>query len=236
MMVGNQILPMENLIPFDDTYVLYDPTDPISYFSCYFSLLPIAILIFYFSWFVTTREVEPAFIAVGHIINDVLNNIAKNVIKEPRPYNFGTFQRDTLRSGFGMPSAHSQFMGFFAIYLGLRIWLQWAGLKYRRKVMASVALVLATLSVASSRVYLGYHNVSQVSVGVVLGMLLGSNYFICVGFLRNSGISDWILSWPICRWLLIKDSTFYSSTTLRDEYEAYWKRRNAKYNNVDKEE
>ncbi|AET40541.1 dolichyldiphosphatase Ecym_6150 [Eremothecium cymbalariae DBVPG len=224
---GTQMLPMNDLIPFDDTYVLYNPNDIVSFISCYFSLLPIAILVFYFSWFVTTREMEAVFIAVGHLANEILNNVVKNFVKEPRPYNFGSFQRESLRSGFGMPSAHSQFMGFFAMFLGLRLWLQWTGLRKLHRVSGTVILFLATLGVAGSRVYLGYHSVPQVIVGISLGTFFGSLYFIVVGFIRHSGLSDWVLSWRLAKWFLVKDSCYHSPRSLREDYDAYWKRRQA---------
>ncbi|AAS51042.1 ACL186Wp [Eremothecium gossypii ATCC 10895] len=224
-MIGTQMFPMDNLIPFDDTYVLYDPNDIVSFISCYFSLLPIAILVFYFSWFVTNREMEAVFIAIGHLMNEILNNVVKNVIREPRPNNFGTFQKETLRSGFGMPSAHSQFMGFFALYHCMRIWLQWTGLRRVHKVLGSVAVVIATTCVAGSRVYLGYHDVPQVLVGVSIGAFLGSLYFLLVGLIRHSGLSDWVLTWRLAKWFLVKDSCYHAPISLREEYEAYWRRR-----------
>ena len=105
-------------IPFDDTYILYDPNDLFSFICCYLSLLPVGILVFYFSWFIITREIEAVILAGGHVVNDIANNIIKNIIKETRPIDFGSFQKDSVRSGYGMPSAHSQFMGFFTMYIG----------------------------------------------------------------------------------------------------------------------
>lgn len=215
-----------NLIPFDDTYVLYNPQDPISFLCVYFSLLPIGILLFYFSWFLCTRELEAVIIAGGHVLNDILNNIVKNIIKQPRPNFFGdSFQKGTIRSGYGMPSAHSQFMGFFAIYHTLRILLYWQGLSQARKFLSIVVILVAALCVAGSRVYLGYHNTEQVVIGVSLGACAGSLYFLAVGIVRELGLIDWVLSWPIVKRLWVKDSCYYAPLSLQAEHEAWEKRR-----------
>ncbi|SCU78930.1 LAME_0A06458g1_1 [Lachancea meyersii CBS 8951] len=210
------------LIPFDDTYILYDPSDLLSYVLVYFSLLPIGILIFYFSWFLATRELEAVIIAGGQFVNEILNNILKNIIKQPRPASFGSsFQKDTLRSAYGMPSAHSQFMGFFLAYWSLRLVLQWEGIGRARKAGSILAMVVTTAMVALSRIYLGYHSRAQVSIGVALGGLLGSLYYLAVGIVRYLGLLDWILTWRIVQRMWVKDSFNCSSKSLKEEFEAW---------------
>ncbi|QEU61989.1 Cax4 [Kluyveromyces lactis] len=212
-------------IPFDDTYILYDPNDLFSFICCYLSLLPVGILVFYFSWFIITREIEAVILAGGHVVNDIANNIIKNIIKETRPIDFGSFQKDSVRSGYGMPSAHSQFMGFFTMYIGLRIWCQWGGLNKSHKILASFGLLLASSGVVVSRVYLGYHSVKQVLVGVSIGALLGTCHFLASTIVRYIGLVDWFLSWRIVQLFLIKDSCFQAPFSLKDEYNAYLQRR-----------
>lgn len=213
------------LIPFDDTYILYDPSDILSYVLVYYSLLPIGILIFYFSWFISSRELEAVIIAGGQVVNEVINNVLKNIIKEPRPAFFGSsFQKDTMRSAYGMPSAHSQFMGFFTMYWSLKLVLQWRGLTKTRKYVSVLSMAFTTMLVAFSRMYLGYHTIAQVSVGVAFGGLLGSLYYLAVGVVRYMGLLRWILGWPICKRLWIKDSFNVNPSSLRDEYEAWEKR------------
>ncbi|CAI4494140.1 CIC_collapsed_G0020790.mRNA.1.CDS.1 [Saccharomyces cerevisiae] len=117
------INPNPNVIPFDDTYILYDSHDFLSFLSAYFSLMPILVLAFYLSWFIITRELEACIVAFGQLMNEIFNNVIKNIIKQPRPVSFGaSFQNDTIRSGYGMPSAHSQFMGFCFTYNSLKIY------------------------------------------------------------------------------------------------------------------
>jgi len=229
MVHDNELTLHANLIPFDDTYVLYNGDDVFSFISCYFTLLPIFIMVFYFSWFVVTRELEACVLAGGHVVNDIVNNIVKKIIKQPRPYNYfgDSFQQNTIRSGYGMPSAHSQFMGFFAMYVGLRLFVFWET-SSRNKHAGLCALVGAALLVAWSRVYLGYHSVSQVSVGLSLGAALASVYFIVVVYVRRIGLARWFLSWRICQRLYIKDSTCEEPLSLQQEYAAWKQRVNGK--------
>lgn len=215
----------EGLIPFDDTYILYDPNDFFSFVCCYFSLLPVGILVFYFSWFIITREIEAVILAGGHVLNDIANNLIKNIIQEPRPIDFGTFQKDSMRSGYGMPSAHSQFMGFFTMYIVLRLWCQWGDLSRKQRAFGTVVIILASAGVLTSRVYLGYHTLMQVVVGVTIGSLLGTLHFMASILVRYLGIVDWFLSWKLVKWFLIKDSCFQAPFSLKDEYDSYLKRR-----------
>ncbi|CCH45627.1 Dolichyldiphosphatase [Wickerhamomyces ciferrii] len=210
-----------NPVPFDDTYVLYDPQDPISTISVYFSLLPIGILIFYLSWFIVTREIEPVIIAGGQVVNDIINNIVKNIIKEERPLAIDGFQSNGLRSGYGMPSAHSQFMGFFAIFFTLKIWLNWKDLTCIRKILGTLGVYILGSLVAFSRVYLYYHSYKQVAVGVLLGTAIGAPYFLVTSIARSLGLIDWIISWKIVNLFWVKDSTFHSPLTLKEEYQLW---------------
>ncbi|SCU83311.1 LADA_0C10704g1_1 [Lachancea dasiensis] len=210
------------LIPFDDTYILYNPSDPISYVLVYFSLLPIGILIFYFSWFVSSRELEAVVIAGGQVVNELLNNVLKNIIKEPRPVVLSSeFQANSIRSEYGMPSAHSQFMGFFLIYWSLTLVLKWEGIGKIRKFFTVAIMSAVAAMVAFSRVYLGYHSLAQVSVGLALGGLLGSGYYLAVAIVRYMGLLRWLLGWRLCQRLWVKDSFNCCPFNLRDELNAW---------------
>ncbi|QLG70914.1 hypothetical protein HG535_0A08600 [Zygotorulaspora mrakii] len=211
-----------NLIPFDDTYILYDSTDLLSFISAYFSLIPIAILVFQLSWFITTREFEACIMAAGQVSNEILNNLIKIVVKQPRPTSFGdSFQNGTVRSGYGMPSAHSQFMGFFCMYTGLRYCLRWKGLTACKRVAGLITVTALAACVCFSRVYLRYHTVDQVLVGFSAGLCSGSSYFLVVAILRELKIIDWVLTWRLARVLYVKDSCNQAPITLKEEYEAY---------------
>ncbi|QLL33960.1 hypothetical protein HG536_0F02850 [Torulaspora globosa] len=214
-----------NLIPFDDTYILYDAKDPLSFLSAYFSLFPIAVLVFQLSWFITTRELEACIIAAGQVANEIFNNILKILLKQPRPMSFGeSFQNDTLRSNYGMPSAHSQFMGFFCMYIGLRYCFRWKGLTRAKRLLGVIMVCFMASCVCFSRVYLRYHTLGQVLVGFTVGLATGSTYFLLVGFLREWKIIDWVLSWNLAQILYVKDSCNLAPITLEEEYHEYQRR------------
>lgn len=211
-----------NLIPFDDTYILYDSRDPLSFLSAYFSLFPIAVLVFQLSWFITTRELEACIIAAGQVSNELFNNVLKTLLKQPRPMSFGeSFQNDTLRSNYGMPSAHSQFMGFFCMYTGLRYCLRWKGLTTAKRLLGVVLVSFMASCVCFSRVYLQYHTLGQVLVGYTVGLATGATYFLIVGLLRELKVIDWVLTWKIAQLLYIKDSCNLAPVTLKEEYQEY---------------
>ncbi|AJS08700.1 Cax4p [Saccharomyces cerevisiae YJM1388] len=221
------INPNPNVIPFDDTYILYDSHDFLSFLSAYFSLMPILVLAFYLSWFIITRELEACIVAFGQLMNEIFNNVIKNIIKQPRPVSFGaSFQNDTIRSGYGMPSAHSQFMGFCFTYNSLKIYTSWKNLNFLEKCIFSGALALLSFCVCFSRVYLHYHNLDQVIVGFSVGALTGSLYFFIVGIIRELGLINWFLKLRIVRLFYMTDSYNLAPLTLKANYEAYWKRIN----------
>jgi dolichyldiphosphatase len=56
------------------------------------------------------RDLDGIAFLIGQLSNEVLNQILKRFIKQSRPHG-------ARMSGAGMPSAHSQFIAFFATYV-----------------------------------------------------------------------------------------------------------------------
>lgn len=211
-------------VPFDHTYILYDPSDVVSVACVHLSLLPIYIMVFYTSWFLITREIEPVIVVGGHLIGEVLNKAIKHVVKQPRPDFHKDFGAGSYGLSYGMPSAHSQFMGFFSTYF-VCVLLAKVPMGRRAKRLSCVALLAVGVLVAFSRVYLFYHTVQQVFVGVVVGAVLGLAYFPVVCFVRDVGLVDWVLAWPVVRWFWVKDSYYHCYMLFADEHAAYSERR-----------
>lgn len=216
-----------NPIPFDHTYILYDPSDTISVASVQLSLLPIYVMVFYTAWFLLTREIEPVIVVGGHLINEVLNKVVKCLVKQPRPDFHKDFGVGTYGLSYGMPSAHSQFMGFFAAYFLCTVVLR-VPLGLSARAVAVAALWCSCGGVAFSRVYLLYHTPLQVAAGVLVGAVFGLVYFVVQLAARDVGLVDWVLQWPVVRAFYVKDSYYHCYQTFADEHQAYQARRRVK--------
>lgn len=221
------LYPTYKPVPFDHTYILYDPNDIISMISVHLSLLPIYIMVFYTSWFLITREIEPVIIVGGHLCNEVANKIVKRLFKHPRPNFHKDFGIGSYSLTYGMPSAHSQFMAFFAAYFICILMFKIDHLSSIQKWAGYVSLITTAILVAFSRVYLLYHIIPQVAVGVMLGFVLGLLFFVVSSIARDCGIVDLILDWPIVKVFFVKDSYYHTYRSFKDEYHYYLLERKA---------
>ncbi|GEQ68510.1 hypothetical protein JCM33374_g2178 [Metschnikowia sp. JCM 33374] len=205
-----------NPVPFYHTYILYDPSDVVSAACVQFSLFPIYVMVFYTSWFLVTREIQPVITVGGHLINELLNSVIKHSVKQPRPEFHRNFGDGSSSLSHGMPSAHSQFMGFYASYYLCVVLLQ-TPCTTLHKVGMAVFLVGSSICVAFSRVYLQYHTTPQVVVGLSVGVVWGLVYFVASSLVREVGLVDWVLSWRLVRYFSIKDSYYLCYTSFEEE-------------------
>ncbi|KAJ2705822.1 hypothetical protein FB645_002103 [Coemansia sp. IMI 203386] len=159
------------------------------------------------------REIIGVLFLLGQLLNELSNLCLKLVIRQDRPNpRFG--------DGFGMPSSHSQFMGFFAVFVVL--YLQCRITTNRvHKILVQLGAVGLSVPVIISRVYLGYHTLPQVCAGAITGIASGLFWF---WFLENvvypSGIVDFVLESGISKWLLLRDSRNIKDIALA-EYNIY---------------
>lgn len=211
------------LVPFDHTYILYSPENPLSLPLAATSLFPILVLVFLFSWHIVTREVEPCIFAAGHVCNDLISGIFKNLVKYPRPLRGQVFKQDGGLV-WGMPSSHSQFMSFWFTYTYftyIQNYPQYQ-LSTAEKIFYSLGGLGVVALVVASRILFQYHNWFQVIVGLILGNTLASAYFLLVCLLREYGIIDMILNTKIMKWWKMKDSIGSGRfLTLEQEREAW---------------
>ena len=200
-MFNTTLTELYGVVPFDETLVLYDPSSPLSLPSVLLSLSPILILTFYLSWLILDRDIESVIVAGGQLCNEFANKILKRVLKQPRPHEA------LIGPGYGMPSAHSQFAGFFFAYWTLRLWIRWHNphMTPRRKWAASFLLLVSALLICMARIHLRYHTVEQTAVGFAVGVLLATLYFAAVGIARTLGVVRAITQWPAARRLHIHD-------------------------------
>ncbi|OBA20354.1 dolichyl pyrophosphate phosphatase [Metschnikowia bicuspidata var. bicuspidata NRRL YB-4993] len=205
-----------NPVPFYHTYILYDPNDLVSTACVQFSLFPIYVMVFYTSWFLVTREIQPVITVGGHLVGEVLNVIIKRAVQQPRPDFHRHFGEGSLVLGHGMPSAHSQFMGFFAAYYMCVVILQIPVTKVH-KAGTGMFLVVSGVCVAFSRVYLQYHTTPQVVVGLAVGVVWGLFYFVVLLLARDVGLVDWVLLWRVVAFFSVKDSYYHCYRLFEEE-------------------
>jgi dolichyldiphosphatase len=156
----------------------------------------------------STREVEIMLMFAGQMVSEALNFALKRLIKEERP-------KQMNGKGYGMPSSHAQFVGFFSVALTLFLLLRHTPPK---KTLAShtplhivtriglsiLALFCAGL-VAVSRIYLNYHTPKQVFVGWMAGVICAFAWFLSTAILRRIGLLAWTLDTPIPRLFRVRD-------------------------------
>lgn len=121
-----------NLKTLSLTLVQYVPGDKLGHLLAYITLTPLAVLVSYASIILSRREVAVLMMLLGQLACEALNFVLKNIFQQPRPtgnyfylpsqHNSNPVNEDFLGKGYGMPSSHSQFVGFTSIYAILYIW------------------------------------------------------------------------------------------------------------------
>ena len=105
------------------------------------------------------------------ITSTCVNNTLKNIARIPRPFTRGvTPLRQETATGYSFPSGHTQSFSAWSTTLALRFKRLWFS------VLVGVLIVL----VAFSRLYLGVHYPSDVTVAVLLGVgipLIGNLFY-----------------------------------------------------------
>lgn len=115
------------------------------------------------------------------IINQIINWLLKSVIwasKDPnalRPKD----ATDQCGDKMGMPSGHSQFIWFFAIFWTLYILYSNLFKNKTSNILSIICLIIIALIVALSRIYLECHTFLQVLVGSIVGATIGVISYIC---------------------------------------------------------
>lgn len=135
-------------------------------------------------------------------------------------------QRHPIRGGYGMPSSHAQFAGFWALTIALFLlvryesqskktkgsplrtpvsWHKRTSLSLLERVAASIAAFIMAFFIAWSRVYLHYHTPRQVLVGFAAGLVVGAGWFFATAVARHTGLLAWGLSLPPAQYLRFRD-------------------------------
>ncbi|XP_018312274.1 dolichyldiphosphatase 1 [Mycetomoellerius zeteki] len=164
-------------IPLSLTLVEYPQGDIFGQLLAVISLMPFVIITGFITLILFRRDLHTIVFFIGVVINECINYILKHMIRQARP-----MKRDGLYAEYGMPSTHAQFMWFFAAYATLFIYFR---LNYNCTIterfwrtIVAIGCIVTALLVTYSRVYLLYHSNTQVVWGALIGITLGSAWFL----------------------------------------------------------
>nr|XP_020650483.1 dolichyldiphosphatase 1 [Pogona vitticeps] len=145
----------------------------------------------------------------GLSLNEGVNWIIKNIIQEPRPC---AEIHLSVYSKYAMPSSHSQFIWFFAVYSFLFLYLRMHQTNNARfldllwRHVLSLCLLIVAFLVSYSRVYLLYHTWSQVAYGGAVGSIMAVLWFVLTQEILTP-LFPRIAAWPLAEFFLIRDAS-----------------------------
>ncbi|RUS21400.1 phosphatidic acid phosphatase type 2/haloperoxidase [Endogone sp. FLAS-F59071] len=182
------------------THVQFDPSDKLAYFLAYITLSPLAILVVYASVIAARREVAGIVMLVGQLVCEMVNAVLKEYLQETRPC-------DHLGKGYGMPSSHSQFAWYFTAYLLLYTYTRITIDHMIWKHLLALAAIIFSATVSYSRIYLGYHTLTQVLYGTLFGTLFAITWYTLIErVIRPLGLIARAVDHPLGRFLYLRDS------------------------------
>jgi dolichyldiphosphatase len=135
-----------------------------------FAFLPYVCGVFLIGYALASRSRTLAVVVAGFFINEAVNKVLKNVFRQSRPPG-------AALSNYGMPSSHSQFIAYLAFshfLLSKRSTAQ--------RLVHPLFVLLAGLAAVMmwSRVFLGFHSLSQTVVGAGAGAAVASAWIVAV--------------------------------------------------------
>lgn len=204
---------MDNLVSLPLTHVYYDPSRQYGLISAFLALVPIALLVAYPVSIYERREIRTCHAFSGQLACEALNFALKRMFKQARPEHV-----IGLGKGYGMPSSHSQFMGYFAAYVVLTLYGRKRTLT---RSMQMAGAVMLSAAVCASRVYLAYHTTNQVYVGATIGVVFGIVWYVLLDALYSHGLIDTLLDLRISQNLYLKDSS--TASVLEGEWKEWRK-------------
>ncbi|KAG8231784.1 hypothetical protein J437_LFUL011884 [Ladona fulva] len=203
-------LPVEDRmewVPLALTLVEYPQGDWLGKLLAMSSLMPFGIIAGFIALVLFRRDLHTIAFFIGTMVNELLNLILKHTICEARPLH-----RNALYTEYGMPSSHSQFMWFFAVYV---IYFVFWRLHHMNNstVLENVwktAIIVGCVSMATmvtiSRVYLQYHTWKQVLSGFLVGVIFATVWF-AITHLFLTPLFPIVASWRVSEFLMLRDTT-----------------------------
>jgi len=176
------------------------------------TLTPILLNPAYAVLIVYTRELLFVEMYLGQLLCEVANWLLKHRVRQERP-------NMDLGSGYGFPSSHSQWMGYFSTFLVLHFTFRHSlvstgsrSVDALRRATLYVVLVTLAGAVAYSRYHLSYHTAPQVLWGVGLGVAFALVWYSLLELLplwypRSvlGQMKTAVLANPLCAWFRLRD-------------------------------
>ncbi|MGW6005594.1 phosphatase PAP2 family protein [Oerskovia enterophila] len=135
-------------------------------------VLPILVGVGCLWWgLATKRWWEPGLLAGAMIASTVVSSVLKALVARPRPDDAAMVVPGVERS-FSFPSGHTIGAATLVLVGGYLVWRQWQEGRQRRLVLVAwvVVSVVVIAVVGGSRLYLGYHFVTDVLAGASLAV------------------------------------------------------------------
>ena len=188
-------------IPLENTYVRFEKGDIIGEVLAYITLSPVFVMVMYTTLVILRRDYSTFYALGGQLLNLLLNKVLKKLIDEPRPSDNNDI------SDSGMPSNHSQFIGYFVVYYSIQFLFNTNGnktLSVQYKYLYSFYLFVLGVLVCFSRLYLGYHTIDQVLVGVGVGTVVAILWSMIDIYFGNL-LGDYICSIPFIHFFDVRN-------------------------------
>jgi len=142
------------------------------------TLSPILLMGCYAALSVYTRELLIINMWAGQLCCEGFNLFLKRIFKEERPLT-------SHGGGYGFPSSHSQFMGYFAGFLITHFITRHHFPSYGSRLVDTARTIVLiggimtwAAAVCYSRFYLTYHTPKQIFWGVSIGVVLGISHYV----------------------------------------------------------
>ena len=200
------------LVSFSFTHVKYVKGDLLGKVLALVTLTPIYVMVSYATLIAYRRDSTSILNCCGQLLNLLLNLLLKRLFDQPRPDEAAEMEDP------GMPSNHAQFISFFATLNILQLIHMPSTLPLLYRLLYASCLAALTVLVCLSRHYLRYHSFDQIIVGAMVGTVFGALWHRMLQLYARL-IIDRVLSWPLVRFLRIRDYSRMGFPPL-DEYSA----------------
>ncbi|KAK0467960.1 uncharacterized protein EV420DRAFT_1259352, partial [Desarmillaria tabescens] len=186
------------------------------------TLSPILLMVSYASLAVQTREyvIIVMWAWAGQFACEAFSWLMKQAVKEHRSSALQLQALSGVGNGYGFPSSHSQYMGYFATFLICHLYFQhqfgttgYTFLDFAWRLVVYSAIVILYFTCSNLRRYaLGYHNAHQILWGFDIGVLFAIILFVVSQILPQRQPSTifgkfemFLLVNPVSTWLQIRD-------------------------------